>query len=234
MNGVCVAEAAMKYWPEDERPREKLFRDGADTLTNSELLAIILGNGTRGHSALDIAKRLMQTVGDFSHISDMAFDYRDLKGLGKAKIAKLKAAVEIGRRLREEQARCDKPKVTCAADVANIFIPRMKGLRKEIFKVVVLDSGNRLIDIVDTVKGTVNQAYPIVREIFQRALIDCAAAIICVHNHPGGTITPSFEDKQFTQDMVKAGKALQIPVLDHIIIAEDSYFSFADSHLLEG
>ena len=224
---------SINNWPEEDRPREKLLKKGEHTLSNSELLAIILRTGTKGQSAIDLARGVLEKFKTFRNMSHTdLFHWRKIKGLGVAKIAQIKAAIEIGRRFREEQIKQVQPKMESAKDVANILMPRMRDLKKEIFKVLLLNSQNRIIDITEVEEGTVNQANPIIREIFYRALQDFAAFIICVHNHPSGNPQPSQEDKEFTQKLVQAGEALLIKALDHIIIGDNSYFSFADEGLI--
>jgi DNA repair protein radc len=223
----------IKSWPEDDRPREKLLKKGAKALSNSELLAILLRIGTRGTSAIDLARNVMKKFGTFRNMAHTdTRDWKEFKGLGSAKIAHIQAALEIGRRFREDEASTGKQKISSAKDIVEILMPQMRDLKTEVFKVVYLDSNNRIIDIADAAFGTVNQAMPIVREIIHAALQKFAAAIICVHNHPSANITPSTEDKKFTGELSAAGKLMNIKVLDHIIIGDESYFSFADEGTL--
>jgi DNA repair protein RadC len=221
--------AGIKSWPEDDRPREKLLKKGAGTLSNSELLAILLRTGSKGTSAIDLGRKMMETFGTFRNMShtDMR-EWKEFKGLGPAKIAQIKAALEIGRRFREDEVLSDKPKIASARDIVNIIMPQMRDLKTEVFKVVYLNGNNRIIDISDAACGTVNHAMPIVREIIHAALQKFAAAMICVHNHPSANIAPSPEDKKFTQELSAAGKLLGIKILDHVIIGDGNYFSFAD------
>jgi DNA repair protein RadC len=226
-------KTGIKSWPEDDRPREKLLKRGAVALSNSELLAILLRTGVSGNSAIDLARQMLDKFGTFRNMShtDMR-EWKEFKGLGPAKIAQIKAALEIGRRFREDEVLSVKQKIASANDVANIIMPQMRDLKTEVFKVVYLNSNNRIIDISDSASGTVNHAMPIVREIIHAALQKFAAAIICVHNHPSANIAPSPEDKKFTQELSAAGKLMDIKVLDHIIIGDDNYFSFADEGIM--
>lgn len=224
---------AIKNWPEDERPREKLFREGEHRLSDTELLAILIRNGIKGESALDLARKILHKFGSFCNMSHTDInDWKEIKGLGQAKIAQIKAAIEIGRRFKEEKIKKERIKVNSSQDVFDIMAPRMKGLKKEIFKVLLLNSQNIIMDIVEITEGTVNQSYPIIREIFQKAIQRYAASIICVHNHPSGNPLPSQEDKTFTQELKEGAKILQINLLDHIIIGEDKYYSFSDEGLI--
>ena len=222
----------IKNWAKDDRPREKLLRDGEHKLSNSELLAIILRTGVKGKSALDLARLILAKFKTFRNMShtDMR-DWKELKGLGIAKIAQIKSAIEIGRRMSEEQHE-KRIKVKSSNDVAKLMMLRMRDLKKEVFKVVMLNSQNCILDIVEITQGTVDKAAPIIREIFQDALQYFAVSIVCVHNHPSGNSQPSKQDEIFTKELVKAGKVLQIKVLDHIIIGDDNCYSFADNNLL--
>lgn len=152
--------------------------------------------------------------------------------MGTAKIAQIKAAIEIGRRFREEVVKKNESKIKSSSDVVKILMPRMRDLKKEVFKVLLLNSQNRIIDILEIIEGTVSQVTPIVREIFQKALQNFTVSLICVHNHPSGEPQPSQEDKDFTETLCQAGKALQINVLDHIIIGNNKYYSFADEGII--
>ena len=223
----------IKSWPEDDRPREKLLKRGAGALSNSELLAILLRTGVEGNSAIDLARKIIDKFGTFRNMShtDMR-EWKEFKGLGPAKIAQIKAALEIGRRFREDEVLSVKQKIASAHEVVKIIMPQMRDLKIEVFKVVYLNSNNGIIDISNAATGTVNQAMPIVREIIHEALQKFAAGIICVHNHPSANISPSSEDKKFTQELAAAGKLMGIKVLDHIIVGDDTYYSFADQGLM--
>lgn len=225
--------AGIKSWPEGDRPREKLLKKGPEALSNSELLAILLRTGVEGASAIDLARRIMDRFGTFRNMSHTdRREWKAFKGLGPAKIAQIEAALEIGRRFRDVEVRPDQPKIASAKDVADMLMPQMRDLKTEIFKVVYLNSNNRIIDVGNAATGTVNQAMPIVREIIHTALQKFAAAIICVHNHPSANIAPSPEDKKFTGELSAAGKLMGIKVLDHIIIGDGNYFSFTDEGLM--
>ena len=224
---------SIKNWPEDDRPREKLLKKGAKALSNSELLAILLRTGTSGSSAIDLARSVMKKFGTFRNMGHTdARDWKEFKGLGSAKIAHVQAALEIGRRYREDEVTTVKQKIASAKDVITIIMPQMRDLKTEVFKVVCLDSNNRIINISDAACGTVNHAVPIVREIIHSALQKFAASIICVHNHPSANITPSTQDKKFTKELCDAGKLMEIKVLDHIIIGDNEFYSFADEGLM--
>lgn len=223
----------IKYWPKDDRPREKLLREGEHKLSDTELLAIILRTGTNGRSAVDLAREILQkfkTLRNMSH-TDLSL-WNEIKGLGAAKITQIKAAIELGRRLSEEPLKENKAKIKSSQDIVKIFMPRMRDLKKEVFKIVFLNSQYEILETADIEEGTVNQASPIVREVFQKALQFFSSAVICLHNHPSGNPQPSQEDKDFTRDLAQAGVNLRIKILDHIIIGNDNHFSFNDEGLL--
>jgi len=223
----------IKNWPEDDRPREKLLKKGAKVLSNSELLAILLRTGTNGSSAIDLARKVMKKFGTFRNMAHTdTRDWKEFKGLRSAKTAHIQAALEIGRRFREDEASTGKQKISSANDIVDILMSQMRDLKTEVFKIVYLDSNNRIIDIMDAATGTVNQAIPIVREIIHSALQKFAVSIICVHNHPSANIMPSIQDKKITKELSNAGKLMGIKLIDHIIIGENSYFSFSDEGLL--
>ncbi len=221
--------SGIKSWPEEDRPREKLLKNGEHTLSSSELLAILLRTGVKGQSAIDLARKILQKFKTFRNMSHTDIrDWNEFKGLGPAKIAQLKAAIEIGRRFREVEAKEEKIKIKSSKDAVTFLMPRMRDLNTEIFKVLLLNSQNRMIHNVEIKEGNVNRVDPTVREIFQKATQKFAVSIICVHNHPSGEPEPSEQDKRFTRELVQAGKILRVKVLDHIIIGNDNHFSFAD------
>lgn len=229
-----IKTSGIKAWPEDDRPREKLLKKGAGALSDSELLAILLRIGTSGISAIDLARGILKKFGTFHNMLHTdTRDWKGFKGLGDAKIAQIQAALEIGRRFREDgKSEKGSQKIGSARDIAEILMPEMLGKKTEIFKVAYLDSSNRIIDITDTASGTVNLVIPIVREIIHTALQKFAVSLICIHNHPGANLSPSPQDKKFTKDLCDAAKLMEIKVLDHIIIAGDKYYSFADEGMM--
>lgn len=219
----------IKHWPAADRPREKLWREGEHRLSNSELLAILLGSGSRQESALDLSRRVMGKFRTFRALShtDPA-EWREFKGLGRVKLAQIKAAIEIGRRFREDEIREVRPAVRSAADVAEMLSPRLRDLKIEVFKVVLLNTQNRVIDIIEQGQGTVTHATPIIREILQAALQRFAAGMICVHNHPSGETRPSGPDERFTRRLARAADLLGLRLVDHVIIADEGFYSFAE------
>ena len=223
----------IKTWPKDDRPREKLLKKGARALTNSELLAILLRTGAKGLSAIDLARKIIKKFGTFRNMLHVDMrDWKEFKGVGNAKVAHIQAALEIGRRFREDEASIGKQKISSAKDIVDILSPQLRDLKTEVFKVVYLDSNNRIIDITDAAIGTVNHVMPIVREIIHLALQKFAVSIVCVHNHPSANVTPSTQDKKFTKELSDAGKLMEIKLIDHIIIGDDKYYSFSDEGIL--
>jgi len=225
--------SGIKNWPVDDRPREKLLKKGAGALSNSELLAILLRTGTNGTSAIDLARNILKKFGTFRDMAHTdARDWKEFKGLGEAKIAHIQAALEIGRRYQQDIVTTGKQKIASAKDIVDLVLPHMRDLKTEVFKVVYLDSNNRIIDICDAAVGTVDHAFPIVREIIHTALQKFAKSIVCVHNHPSSETAPSVQDKKFTKELCDAARLMEIKVLDHIIVGGDNHFSFTDEGML--
>ncbi|GAB4329987.1 MAG: DNA repair protein RadC [Calditrichia bacterium] len=219
-------------WPEDERPREKLLSLGAGQLTDSELLAILIRTGRKKQTAVDIAKSLLNRFGSLHEVA--ALDVRkfaSLKGIGPAKAVTLSAAFEIGRRLAS-LPREQKLKITSPDIVFRKYGHHLRVLKKEVFMVLLLNSANYLMREIKVSEGTLNASLVHPREVFQPAISDLAAAIILVHNHPSGETRPSGEDRQITRRLVEAGKLLDIPVLDHIIIGGNGFYSFKEDGLI--
>lgn len=222
----------IKKWPKDERPREKLFKYGEHTLSDAELLAILFRSGVRGMSAVDLGRQVaghFKTFRNMSHtdISEM----RTFKGLGDAKIAQLRASFEIARRFMSEPRKASRT-IKSPKDAVGLFMPRLRDIKKEIFQILLLNSKNNIIDIVEIEEGTVDQANPQIREIALKALQNFATGIIAAHNHPSGDPEPSMEDAMFTKNLVTACRALEIDVLDHIIIGDNKHYSFAEHKCL--
>jgi DNA repair protein RadC len=220
-------------WPAADRPREKLFKKGARALTNSELLAILLRTGTKGSSAIDLARKIMKKFGTFRNMIHVDVrDWKEFKGVGNAKTAHIQATLEIGRRFREDEVTTRKQKISSAKDIVDVLLPQLRDLKTEIFKVIYLNSNNQIIDITDAAIGTVDHVMPIVREIIHLALQKFAVSMVCVHNHPSANIKPSIQDKKFTKELIAAGKLMEIKLIDHIIIGDNKYYSFSDEGIL--
>ena len=216
---------AIKEWRNDERPRERLLQRGAGSLTDAELLAILIKTGTRGLSAFDVGRNLLLSYPTLADLASRDIgEIRAFRGMGLVKAITLAAAFEIGRRIQSEPF-VQQQTVRSPQDVANIFIPRMRGLRKEQFHVLLLNSANKLFRETLVSEGSLNASIVHPREVFRVAVIESAASVIVLHNHPSGNTEPSTEDVEITRQLVEAGKVLGIPVHDHIIIAGESFAS---------
>lgn len=219
----------IKNWPKDERPRERLLKHGEQYLTDSELLAILLRTGTRGESALDLARRILYKFGDFRGMIHTDYrSWREVKGVGDAKIAQIKAAIEIGKRLPLTESN-GKIKVGKAEDVFNLLKSKLQGAKKEKFIVVLLNSKNFVIRTIEVADGSVSEVRPLIREVISRTLEYFAERVICVHNHPSGDPIPSHDDRTFTNDLIRAADYVGLKFIDHVIIADEKYFSFNES-----
>jgi DNA repair protein RadC len=219
-------------WPEGERPREKLLKFGPHTLSDAELLAILIRTGTGKITAVDLAKKILKDYRSLDVLlSKSVAEFKNYKGIGNTKAISLIAAFEIGRRATIAKDK-GKNKILSPADVANLYLPLMRDLQQEIFKVLLLDSANHLINEVEITRGTLNSSLVHPREVFRAAIAEPAAAIILLHNHPSGNAEPSSEDIQITRQLVEASKIIGIPVHDHIILAGNTFTSFAEKGIL--
>ncbi len=232
MGGVPTARPTMKEWPADERPREKLLRRGASSLSDVELLAILLRVGTRALTALDLARALLMREGTLRTLAGRnAAELMRLPGIGQAKAVELLAAVELGRRIQAERA-SKRTIIRSPEDVARKMMPMLRERPSEAFFVLILDAKNGLKAEVELTSGTLNASLVHPREVFKAAIDARAAAVVVVHNHPSGNAEPSREDIEITRQLVKAGEVVGIPVHDHVIVAGDSYTSLAERGIL--
>ncbi|HEY2065732.1 MAG TPA: DNA repair protein RadC [Gemmatimonadaceae bacterium] len=224
---------SIKELPRSERPRERLVALGASALSSAELLAVVLGAGGAGRSALHVAQALL--AGSGGSLRRMAAQpvaaLTAIAGVGMARAVTVHAALELGRRLASE-ARDDGAPVRSPRDVARLFAPRLEDLPVEEFHVAVLDAQHRLERDVTVTRGILTSSLVHPREVFREAIAERAAAVILVHNHPSGDPTPSADDRLVTDQLVAAGKLLDIPVHDHVIIGRGRYTSFAETGLL--
>jgi DNA repair protein RadC len=224
---------AIKAWPEDERPRERLMKLGPEALSEAQLLAIVLatGDAASGQSAVDLARHLMQRYKSLRALDAASVtELCQVKGIGPAKATALKAALELGKRLLSERPG-GRVKIAGPQDVADYYRPRLQHLRKEIFKVLLLDTKHHLQKDVTISEGSLSASLVHPREAFLPAVKESAAAVIFVHNHPSGDPTPSPEDRELTQRLAEVGRLMGISVLDHIIIGagRPGYLSFRDA-----
>ncbi|MCZ7610668.1 MAG: DNA repair protein RadC [Ignavibacterium sp.] len=219
--------------PVNDRPREKLLLHGSQSLTDAELIAILLRTGTKGKSVIQIAQELISKETNLAQLaSKTSADLIKNSGIGKDKAATLLAAFEISRRILSQTKWFSQKKITSPADVAEIFIPLLRDEVKEHFIVVCLSSSNKIIRYVDISQGNLNSSVVAQREIFKTAIENNSASIILIHNHPSENPEPSNEDISITKKIVEAGKMMDIPVFDHIIIAGNTYTSFVEKRLI--
>lgn len=227
----------VKDWPEDERPRERLLKHGPSSLSDAQLLAIIIRSGEGGRSAVDVGRELLERFESLAGIEQAGIrELCGIKGIGPAKAAEIKAALELGKRWfeRPTAVREHPDTVNTSRDVAVYYRQKMRGLRREYFKCALLDVKNKIIKDVDVSTGTLTASLVHPRETFMTAVRESAAAVIFIHNHPSGDVRPSQEDILLTKRLVQAGEVLGIRVLDHIIVSDGNHFSFRDQGLMAG
>lgn len=225
--------SSIKNWNEDDRPREKLGTKGRSSLSDAELLAIIMGSGSRSESAVELAKRILKSANN--NWNELAkYSITDLclfKGIGEAKAISIITALEIGRR-RNTQDVLERKKISSSNDAAIILQQQIGDLPNEEFWIMYLNQGNRIIKTEQISRGGITQTSVDVRLIFKRSLELMATGIILSHNHPSGNLVPSVADKSITQKIKEGAKLLDIQVLDHVIVSQKNYFSFADEGLI--
>ncbi|MDE3235131.1 MAG: DNA repair protein RadC [Bacteroidota bacterium] len=225
---------SIKNWAEDDRPREKLTQKGVDALSNSELLAILINNGSREKSAVDLAKELLQAVDNdlqkLGNLSVKEFLSLNIKGLGPAKAVTIAAALELGirRNLTEKKI----TKVIRSSDVAGYLKAKLQYRQNEVFVVVYLNNANKILHHEIISEGGITGTVADPRLILRKALEHRATALILSHNHPSGNLKPSRQDELLTHKIKEAASYLDIKVLDHVIISNEGYYSFADEGLL--
>ena len=216
---------------EAERPRERLARLGPQALSAAELLAILLRTGVRGESAVQVGQRLLQSFGGISGIHRAAFEEVCAQhGVGPAKAAQIKAAIELGRRLTLESPE-ERPAIHSPGDAAILVQYEMSALEQEALRVILLDSRNRVLDVVELYRGSLNSSQVRVGEVFRPAIRRNAAALIVAHNHPSGDPAPSPDDVAITRAIVQAGKLLDIELLDHLVIGRGRFVSMKERGL---
>ncbi|MEX2595798.1 MAG: DNA repair protein RadC [Salibacteraceae bacterium] len=224
---------SIKQWAESDRPREKLMLKGRHSLSDAELIGILIASGSRSESAVQLSQRILKSVNnDLNQLGKLSVkDLMAFKGIGEAKAISIVSALELGRR-RKESAEGEKIKVTSSQVAFEQVYPFLADLDHEFFYVILLNRANIVLETVRISQGGVTGTVADSKTIFKAALDRLACGVILSHNHPSGNLQPSTSDINLTQTMVKAGKILDINVLDHIIVAGKSYYSFADNGLL--
>lgn len=224
---------SIKNWSNDDKPREKLVQKGKAVLSDAELVAILIGSGSRDESAVELSKRILASVNNnLNQLGKLSIgQLMQFKGIGEAKAVTIAAALEMGRRRRgEEVAKIEK--IGSSKDVFNLLQPILGELPHEEFWIVYLNNSNKVLHQAQLSKGGITGTLVDVRLVLKQALEIGAIGLILAHNHPSGGLNPSTADKQITQKLKTAAQALDMKVLDHIIITQREYFSFADDNLL--
>ena len=224
---------SIKYWAEDDRPREKMLLKGKTSLSDAELIAILIGSGNKKESAVALSKRILGSINNnLNTLGKLTVnDLKKFNGIGEAKAISIITALELGRRRRLEEALV-LPKITSSKNVFNFMQPLIGELNHEEFWVVYLNNSNKVLFKELLSKGGLTGTLVDVRLVFKKAIELFATAIILCHNHPSGKLKPSMADKSITNKLKLAGETLDIKVLDHLIITENAYFSFADENLI--
>lgn len=226
--------AAIKHWNQDDRPREKMMLKGAESLSNSELLAILINNGTREQSAVEVCKLLMAAVNnDLQRLAKMSVKeimQLGTRGIGEAKAVAIAAALELGTRRNLQES--NKTVITHSSDVANYLRAKLQNKKHEVFIAVYLNRSNKIHHHEVISSGGITGTVADPRIILKRALEHDATSIILCHNHPSGSLKPSKADEELTWKIREAARYFDINILDHIIVSDEGYFSFADEGLI--
>lgn len=223
----------IKFLAQDDRPREKFLLKGKGSLSDSELLAIIMGSGSKDESALELARKILISVGNnWNQLSLLSVkDLMKFKGVGEVKAISIATALEIGRR-RAGQEVSEKPTISNSDDAYQVFKNQLSDLRAEEFWAVFVNQSNKIVHLSKLTQGGISQSIVDIRILFKTALDHFATGIIIAHNHPSGSLKPSREDINITKKIKEAGEFLNVQLLDHLIITQNSYFSFSDEGLL--
>ena len=220
-------------WAEEDRPREKMMLKGSGALSDAELLAILIGSGNTEESAVELMRRIL--VSCHNDLNELAHwgvrDFSCFKGFGPAKSIAIMAALELGKRRKLQEVK-ERAVISCSKDIYELFHPLMCDLALEEFWVLLINQGNKVISSVRISTGGIAGTFVDVRSILREALLQRATQIAVVHNHPSGNLRPSEPDKQITSKIKEACKVLDLHLLDHIILTEESYYSFTDEGLL--
>jgi DNA repair protein RadC len=223
---------AIDHWPPSERPRERLYHNGADALADAELLALQLGSGRRGQTAVEVAREMLAAYGSLAGVA--AREPAELArrpGVGRARAARLASAFELTRRLRARTPGARTP-LSSPAEVHAAFGPIMEDLSREVFRVALLDAQNGLLRDVVVSVGTLSTTLVHPREVFRPALLEPTASLILLHNHPSGDPTPSREDVRLTRQLVESARLLDLRLHDHVVIGQGTYVSMAERGII--
>jgi DNA repair protein RadC len=220
-------------WAVEDRPREKLYSKGTSSLSDAELLAILIGSGTRNRSAVDLGRELLSLVGNnLNSLGKLSIsDLRKINGIGNARAVTIAAALELGRR-RKLAEMPDIPQIKCSHDVFDLLAPLLSDLPHEEFWILFLNRSNKVVNRMKLSQGGISGTVTDVRIVMKQAIENLASGIIVCHNHPSGNLNPSESDTRITQKIKEAGALLDIQLLDHLIISDKDYYSFADNGLL--
>ncbi|SDN59114.1 RadC family protein [Alkalicoccus daliensis] len=214
--------------PKSERPRERLIRDGAEALSNQELVALLLGSGTRQESVLDLAGRVVQHFDGLKLLKEATVaEFMSIRGIGEAKAVQLRAAIEIGKRIKQFPVE-ETHVVRSPQDVADYMMEEMRHLKQEHFVALYLNTKNAVLHKKTLFIGSLNASLVHPREVFKEALRYSSASIVCLHNHPSGNPEPSQEDIDVTKRLVSTGKMLGVELLDHVIIGDRKFYSMKE------
>ncbi|CAM4211986.1 RadC family protein [Zobellia nedashkovskayae] len=224
---------SIKNWSDDDKPREKLVHKGRSVLSDAELIAILIGSGSRDESAVELGKRILASANNsLNELGKLSIkQLMTFKGIGEAKAVTIAAALEMGRRRRGEEAQ-KISKISSSKDAFDILQPRIGELQHEEFWILYLSNANKVLYSAQLSKGGLTGTLVDVRIVMRQALEQGAVGLILSHNHPSGTLRPSEEDRKVTQKLKRAAAALDIKVLDHLIITQNDYYSFADEGIL--
>ncbi len=223
----------IKELPREVRPREKALKYGMESLSDDELLAIVIKTGTKTKSVLQVSIDLLKTVGSISELKNLTLSQlTSLKGIGLVKGLEVMSAIELGKRIFLSHELSFRTSLKTPAEIYNATRYLFIGKKQEYFYCLYLDNAQKLIERKLLFMGTINRSITHPREVFKEAYVRSASSIICLHNHPSGNLTPSKEDIQFTKTLCDIGKIQAIPVLDHIIVSDDGYYSFYEAGIM--
>ncbi len=220
-----MSNIKIKDIPINERPRERLIKYGVNSLSNEDLISIILKNGCRDYNVKELSSIILNRMGDITNLRNLSINNNDIKGLGTVKIVELLAAIELGKRVYYEKEKIN-IKLNNTTVIYNYFKDIFIGENQENFYAIYLNTKSMLISYKLLFRGTINMSCVHPREVFKHAVLESAYSIIIMHNHPSNDTTPSIQDEEVTYSLMELGKTMGIPVVDHIIFGKDNYYSF--------